>query len=79
MKKPAQILCDTCNKDLAEESAYPHSYGVTLKPEDFHPAPGTGGFEVLMHPKIDRDYHFCDLFCLAEWAGVQGAQRQLAK
>ena len=61
--------CDECDRQLNQESPYPHSYGLVLSCMDFNSNRTGIEYAVQLSPVLDRDYHFCNVTCLGKWVG----------
>ncbi len=68
--KTRTVICDACGNDLSyHESGLPAEYVITLAAETKPRPPGyEGGFvyAVIIHPPLDRTYHFCNINCLRD-------------
>ena len=70
-KTQHSIVCDHCERELVEDTSYPHRYALELRSVDY--SYNTTGFiyGMVQHPLIDRSYHFCSLVCLWAWSTDQ--------
>lgn len=60
------ILCDHCEKELIEDTPYPHKFIIEVKCIDVKV--NTTGMEYMaMFPPIAGTLHFCDKQCLRDY------------
>lgn len=62
------INCDTCKRDI-KDSANSIDYRIAVINERI-PSQGGAVTDMMIYPKLDRNFHFCSLHCLREWAKV---------
>lgn len=69
--KDVKINCDQCGLDLTytrNSVDYRLSLEVERLPIDPEVSTVT---EMLIHPPMKQDAHFCGVFCLAQWVAVK--------
>lgn len=61
------IFCSHCKIDLTHTGG-PRDHSLRLSDRQYGPPDGWPTIDVLIHPIIEEDYHFCGLGCLTAWA-----------
>lgn len=69
MAEQHTCTCDACGKDLSSVSDQPGHERLRLRSESI-PWVNKSGVATSMHitPLLERDYHFCNMACLLDWA-----------
>lgn len=67
-----QLTCDGCGKPIEGRPGYPKNeyISVSLKPIPMEPYNG-GTYLVAVTSKLDREYHFHRVTCLAQWKKIE--------
>lgn len=66
--KITKITCDSCERDITYTDDMP-AFRLRLTTESLqHLADMICA--VIVDPQLERDYYFCDLACLCNWAEV---------
>lgn len=72
-----KIICDTCNKPIVGRNGYPINDYIVVSKKDI-PMAHTGGIYLISQkPALDREYHFCNIFCVVEWEKLKIAKNKL--
>lgn len=63
-----KITCDSCGADLSPYcDPYPHDYFLKVIMQD-RILPHEGFiYDVLVHPPLEKDLHFCGLICMKNY------------
>lgn len=71
-----QISCDQCGGDLTV-SGNSVDYRLALVNQKI---PSNSGFvtDMMIHPPLERDCHFCRVACLVRWLAAKGYLAELS-
>lgn len=61
-----KITCDACGKDLTTTGPQP-MFRLMLTSEEVPSDSGGLMHAIRVYPDIDKDHHFCNTTCLADW------------
>lgn len=64
-KSRVTVTCDGCGNDLTSTSNG-YDYRLLLANETIHPPAGFS-FDMIAHPAIKENVHFCEIECLRAW------------
>lgn len=70
-KTVESFICDGCEKELIQDTPYPHRWGLTLGNSDFNRNSGSMTYSVMDYAILQHNKHFCNLKCLKEWVDKQ--------
>lgn len=72
-----KITCDGCSEPIVGRNGYPINDYIVVNKRDIPIQHKGGMYAIAMKPKLDRGYHFCNMFCIIEWDKLQAAREKL--
>lgn len=66
-----KITCDACGKLIEGRNGYPINDYIIVGKIDIPMKHDGGIYAVAMKPKLDREYHFHNLYCLTKWKKIE--------
>lgn len=61
-----EVKCSNCATDLSY-TGNSIDYRIVLKSEEVPASPGQAVTDIMIHPQLKKDEHFCGTQCLTLW------------
>lgn len=74
-RRTLERTCDACKKRLDDGGSWPNPTYIKVSAQRME-VTGDSSYLVVQLPVLDRDFHFCNIACIASFDWNEGVQHQ---